>query len=109
MGSSIVIIWQLRVRLMASTTQASVVDLPLPAGPVTSASPRVSSVRRMTFSVMPRAFQSGMPNLTIRMTAASEPRCLNTLTRKRASPGKDSAKSSSHASAFSGIGLSARA
>lgn len=39
MGSSIVMIWALRLLFTASTTQAKVVDLPLPAGSVTSTMP----------------------------------------------------------------------
>ena len=99
----------LRVRLMASTTQASVVDLPLPAGPVTSTMPRVISATFMTSGEMPICCQSGMPNFTTRMTDASEPRCWKTFTRKRASPGTETEKSSSHAVTVSGSSRCARA
>ena len=39
-GSSIVMMWSSRVRLISSITAASVVDLPEPVGPVTSTRPR---------------------------------------------------------------------
>ena len=39
-GSSIVMMWSLRVRFASSMMAASVVDLPLPVGPVTRTSPR---------------------------------------------------------------------
>ena len=39
-GSSIVMMWSWRVRLISSITAASVVDLPEPVGPVTRTSPR---------------------------------------------------------------------
>ena len=40
MGSSMVMMWSVRVELMRSTMAASVVDLPLPVVPVTSTMPR---------------------------------------------------------------------
>ncbi len=40
MGSSTVMMWALRDRFARSTSDASVVDLPEPVGPVTSTSPR---------------------------------------------------------------------
>ena len=39
-GSSIVMMWSVRVRLISSISEASVVDLPEPVGPVTSTRPR---------------------------------------------------------------------
>ena len=43
-GSSIVMMWSWRVRLISSIIAASVVDLPEPVGPVTSTRPRGSFV-----------------------------------------------------------------
>ena len=48
-GSSIVMMWSVRVRLISSISEASVVDLPEPVGPVTRTRPRgfvVNSWRR---------------------------------------------------------------
>ena len=42
MGSSMVMMWSVRVELMRSTMAARVVDLPLPVVPVTSTRPRFS-------------------------------------------------------------------
>ena len=75
MGSSSVMMCFSCVRLMASMMQASVVDLPLPAGPVTSTSPLLILLRSMTCCGMPRAAASGSENWMTRTTAASEPRC----------------------------------
>ena len=75
MGSSMVMMWAFRFRFTASTTQARVVDLPPPAGPVTSTMPRVMLAIFMTSSGMSTSRQSGMPKLTIRITAAREPLC----------------------------------
>lgn len=76
MGSSSVMTWALRELLIASITQASVVDLPHPAGPVTSTSPFCISARESTPSGMPRSCGLGSSKVMTRMTAASEPRCL---------------------------------
>ena len=75
MGSSMVMIWASRVRFTASTTQARVVDLPPPAGPVTRTMPRVMLAIFMISSGMSISFQLGMPKLTIRITADREPLC----------------------------------
>ena len=74
MGSSMVMIWALRLRLTASTTQARVVDLPPPAGPVTRTMPRLRLAIFITSSGMSISFQLGMPKLTTRITADMEPR-----------------------------------
>ena len=47
MGSSKVMIWQSRVRLIRSIKQAWVVDLPLPAVPVIRIMPWVFSAKSM--------------------------------------------------------------
>ena len=69
-----VMIWHSRVRLMRSMMQAWVVDLPLPALPVTRIMPERSSARSITRVGMPTAFQSGTPKATTRITAAIDPR-----------------------------------
>ena len=78
-----------------SIMQASVVDLPEPAGPVTSTSPLALSPSSSTVSGMPSLSGSGRLKATTRTTAASEPRCRYTLTRKRETPGSEKEKSSS--------------
>ena len=75
MGSSRVMIWACRVRLIRSMMHAWVVDLPLPAVPVTSTIPWDTSARSMTASGMCSAVWSGISNATTRTTAAREPRC----------------------------------
>lgn len=59
MGSSMVITWALRVEFTWSTIQASVVVLPLPAGPVKRPSPLGQEAKAITLSGMPRAVRSG--------------------------------------------------
>ena len=54
MGSSMVTMWQARVRLMVSTMAAMVVDLPDPVGPVTR-------IRPLGLCRTP-AITSGIPN-----------------------------------------------
>ena len=74
MGSSSVTMWAERVWLIRSMRQAWVVDLPLPAVPVTSTIPPRSSARSMTLSGMPSFRQSGTRKATTRTTAARDPR-----------------------------------
>ena len=50
MGSSIVMIWSLRVELMKSIIVAKVVDFPDPVGPVTSTRPLLSMQMLLTHS-----------------------------------------------------------
>ena len=95
MGSSMVITWALRVEFTWSTIQASVVVLPLPAGPVKSTSPLGQEAKAITLSGMPRAVRSGRVKETTRTTAPKLPRCLRALTRKRDKPGSAKEKSSS--------------
>ena len=95
MGSSIVITWPERPWFMRSTMQASVVDLPAPAGPVTSTSPFCRSAVRSTSSGMPNSAGSGRPKGMTRTTAASDPRWRNTFARKRPTPGRANEKSRS--------------
>ena len=75
MGSSKVMMWASRVRLIRSIMQAWVVDLPLPAVPVTRTMPWVSSLRAATSLGMRKDSQVGMSKSTTRTTAAREPRC----------------------------------
>ena len=65
--------WASRVRLIRSMTQAWVVDLPLPAVPVTRIMPWVSSARSITWDGMESFSQSGMSKATMRTTAARDP------------------------------------
>ena len=76
-------------------THAWVVDLPLPAVPVTSTMPCCTPDSSITWAGMPRSRQSGMSKATTRITAAMEPRCRYTFTRNRARPGTEKEKSSS--------------
>ena len=69
-----VMTWASRVVLMVSTRQASVVLLPLPAGPVKRTRPWGKLAKAITFSGMPSALQSGREKDTTRMTRAREPR-----------------------------------
>lgn len=75
MGSSRVMIWAWRVRLIRSIRQARVVDLPLSALPVTSTMPWRRADSSITWGGMCSASQSGMWKATTRITAAREPRC----------------------------------
>ena len=83
MGSSMVMMWPSRRWLIRSIMQASVVDLPLPAGPVTSTSPFIRSAAASTVSGIDSASGSGKPKRITRSTTASEPRWCSTLARKR--------------------------
>ena len=74
MGSSRVMMWHSLVWLMRSMMQAWVVDLPLPAVPVTSTMPCWTWDRAITPSGISRSFQLGMSKATTRITAAMEPR-----------------------------------
>ena len=94
-GSSSVMMCPCRSRLMRSMRQASVVLLPLPAGPVTSTMPLCVSARSITLCGMPRRCGSGSSKRTTRSTAASEPRCMYAQQRKRPTPGREKEKSSS--------------
>ena len=74
MGSSIVMMWPERSWFKRSMMHASVVDLPAPAGPVTSTSPFWNLARRSTSSGMWNSAGSGRPKGMTRMTAPYEPR-----------------------------------
>ena len=104
-----VMTWASRVVLTASTRQARVVVLPLPAGPVKRTRPWGASAKAITLSGMPRAFRSGRTKDTTRMTRPREPRCRRALTRKRLRPGTAKEKSSSPVSRKRSMGRLARA
>ena len=74
MGSSIVMMCPSLVWLMALMRQASVVDLPLPAEPVTRTSPFISLAEASTSGGMFSFSGSGKPKRITRMTAARLPR-----------------------------------
>ncbi len=73
-GSSIVMMCPVRSWFMRSSRHASVVDLPLPVGPVTSTKPFETEARRMTESGMFICTGSGSPKGMTRMTAPKLPR-----------------------------------
>jgi len=66
--------------------EASVVDLPLPVGPVTRISPEGSITSSLQISGRPSSPISGMVELSLRMTMVKVPRWLATLMRKRPTP-----------------------
>ena len=93
-GSSMVRMWQVRCSLMQSRRAASIDDFPAPRAPVTS------TMRSPSFATSPRCAgspsqaKSGIvPGMTL-ITTAQLPRCRNTFTRKRATPGRP--KETSH-------------
>ena len=94
-GSSSVRMCPARVRLISSMMQASVVDLPEPALPVTSAMPRFMAAMRITSLGMCISSAEGSPNRITRTTAARLPRWRNRFTRNRPTPGREKEKSSS--------------
>src|SRR5947209_7562652 len=72
---------------MRSMTAAKVVDLPDPVGPVTSTSPFLRpAISLRTPGSLKSSHCGGRGGMT-RITMACEPRCMKTLTRKRAKPG----------------------
>ena len=75
--------------LMRSIIAASVVDLPLPVGPVTSTRPRgfIASCSHTLGS--PSCAKVGITIGIARMTIETAPRCFMTFTRKRATPGTE--------------------
>jgi hypothetical protein len=86
---------------MWSIIDASVVDLPEPVVPVSRTIPRSSSASwRITGGSCSSSIER-MSTGIARMTSDVEPRCLNALTRKRATPGIEYEKSTSFSSANS--------
>jgi hypothetical protein len=68
---------------------AMVVDLPFPVAPVMSTRPRRASAPVWTTAGRLSVLKSGMANGMVRITAPQLPRCLNTLARKRLTPGRE--------------------
>ena len=95
MGSSIVMMWSLRVSLIWSIIAASVVDLPLPVGPVTRIRPRGSSASFVSTGGIDSSASVGMASLSRRSVAAARPCWKKTFTRLRVPSGATSAKSAS--------------
>ena len=86
MGSSIVMMWQVRLLLMWSIIAARLVDLPEPVVPVTSTSPRCSiAMFSITFGRCSDSMVFTPKGIT-RKTMPTEPRCWKTFTRNRPSP-----------------------
>ncbi len=77
MGSSIVMMWPLRVRFALSMIAASVVDLPDPVGPVTSTMPRGRSAKSPRIGGILRASSGRMSQGMARRTAPIEPLLLH--------------------------------
>ncbi len=92
-GSSIVMMWSLRVSLMRSTMAARVVDFPDPVGPVTSTRPLFSKHRLRTHSGRPRSSKLRISAGIWRKTAPTPWRSRKRLTRNLATPGISYAKS----------------
>ena len=83
MGSSQDRMWTALVRLTMSSSEASVVDLPEPVGPVTSTMPRGRSASVFTTGGRPRVSKSGILKGMTRSTAPTAPRWRKTFMRKR--------------------------
>ena len=94
-GSSIVIICSARSVLIISISDANVVDLPLPVGPVTKTSPRFFLVSSTTDGGSPKDSALGISVLIKRITVPNAPFCLSTFTRNRPFPGMACEKSAS--------------
>ena len=94
-GSSTVMMCPRRSLLILSIIAASVVDLPEPVGPVTSTRPRGFSAIFVTAGGSPSWSSCLIVNGIWRIATDTQPRCLNTLPRKRASCWMPNEKSSS--------------
>ena len=94
-GSSIVMMWERRVWLMLSSMAASVVDLPLPVGPVTRIRPFWRVVKSRTTGGRPSRSSAMISNGIWRIATEITPRCRKTLHRNRDSPLTPNEKSSS--------------
>ena len=97
-GSSMVMMCTGFSRLTLSSMAASVVDLPEPVGPVTSTRPRGFSHRVSTIGGSPSSLKPRISYGMRRKAAATAPRWMKTLARKRASPLMPKEKSSSRVS-----------
>ena len=83
MGSSSVMMWSCRCRLISCTSAASVVDLPLPTGPVTSTRPLWYSVSFLRLFGSPSSSIVRILDEMMRKTRSMPSRCRTTLVRKR--------------------------
>ena len=97
-GSSTVMMWPLRSRLILSIIAARVVDLPEPVGPVRRTRPRGFSAIFAMLPGRPSSSKVLIANGICRTTIETHPRCLNTLPRKRARFWMPNEKSSSSSS-----------
>ena len=71
---------------MMSSSEASVVDLPEPVGPVTSTRPRGRSAKARTTAGMCNDSKAGISNGIVRRTAPIAPRWRKTFIRNRLFP-----------------------
>ena len=95
-GSSTVMMWPFRSRLILSIIAARVVDFPEPVGPVTSTSPRGFSAIFAIDGGQAEVLEGlDRMNGICRMTIETQPRCLKQLPRKRARFWMPNEKSSS--------------
>ena len=94
-GSSIVRMCAGFDRLMRSIIAASVVDLPLPVGPVTSTRPRGRSASSASTGGSPSSSSGRIFSGIRRSTAPTAPFWLKTLQRNRPTPRRPKARSSS--------------
>ncbi len=78
---------------------ASVVDFPLPVGPVISTRPLDFMLRVLTTSGRPSSSRRGIVNGMGRKERAIVPRCREAFTRNRPAPGKLYDRSSSYSRA----------
>ena len=99
-GSSMVMMWSLRCLLEWSTIAASVVDLPLPVGPVTRTSPLCSNAARFRRGGSPSSSAVFTLVGICRNTAPQPYFWLKKLHRKRATPGISYPKSTSPVSSY---------
>ncbi|GAI25300.1 unnamed protein product [marine sediment metagenome] len=83
--------WEIResIKLGKAVIAAKVVDLPLPAGPVTRISPLGLRTSCLQICGSPNSSTDGIVNGTSRKARLIVPLCCNTLTRNRASPGTE--------------------
>ncbi len=89
MGSSTVMMWQARSALTTSISEASVVDLPEPVGPVTRTSPRGRRAKSTTCWGSPSSSRVLMLKGISRNAAPTASRWKYTLTRNLALPGSE--------------------
>src|SRR4051812_13885138 len=110
-GSSMVMMWQPRLLLITSTSEASVVDLPEPVGPVIRIRPWCRRARSRSTCGNPSSSGDGIERGIIRSATAVSPRWVNALPRMRAFSRHEKEKLyswlASQASVWSGVSTSA--